>query len=190
MINKKINKHGFWIGDDNDFIYSYDKKLSLAILKFFKKERVKRVVDFGCGKGEYIKFFLDKGIKVKGYDGNPYTKKITNGLGEVLDLAIRQDLKNSFEWVISLEVGEHIPEKYENVFIDNLIRHCEKGIILSWAISGQGGEGHFNEKDNESVKNVFFKKKFLSDISLENFFRKNASLWYFKNTIMVFRKIL
>ena len=41
------------------------------------------------------------------------------------------------DWVVSFEVGEHIPAAKEGVFIDNLVGMCTKGVVLSWAVKGQ-----------------------------------------------------
>lgn len=46
------------------------------------------------------------------------------------------------------EVIEHIHPDYEEVFLDNLIRHSNK-ILISAAKPGQGGHGHFNEQEPE-----------------------------------------
>jgi hypothetical protein len=54
-------------------------------------------------------------------------------------------------------VAEHIPPEYESIFIENLISCNRKGIILSWAIPGQGGHGHFNEKPNDYVIDLITK---------------------------------
>ena len=40
------------------------------------------------------------------------------------------------DWILSLEVGEHIPAQYEQNFIENLHRHNKKGIVLSWSVEG------------------------------------------------------
>lgn len=41
-----------------------------------------------------------------------------------------------FDWVISVEVGKHIPAKFEDIYLDNLARHDREGIVLSWAVPG------------------------------------------------------
>src|SRR5579872_4362992 len=41
------------------------------------------------------------------------------------------------------------------IYIDNLHRHNRRGIILSWAVPGQGGHGHCNELENERVRDKF-----------------------------------
>ncbi len=42
-------------------------------------------------------------------------------------------LLNKYDWIISLEVAEHIPAQFESIYIDNLVKHAKEGIILSWA---------------------------------------------------------
>ena len=93
-----------------------------------------------------------------------------------------------YDWVMSLEVGEHLPQQFERTFIDNLQRHNTKGIILSWALDGQGGHGHFNERPISYIKNLFAQDGYINDIHSETMLRASATLWWFKNTIMVFRR--
>jgi 2-polyprenyl-3-methyl-5-hydroxy-6-metoxy-1,4-benzoquinol methylase len=61
------------------------------------------------------------------------------------------DLQKKFDCVISLEVGEHIPQKSESVFINNLISHTKQYLILSWATPGQVGDAHVNEQDADYI---------------------------------------
>ena len=106
----------------------------------------------------------------------------------VLDLSKEFDLGKKYECVISLEVGEHIPPKFEQTYLDNLDRHCSQCIIISWALPGQGGAGHVNEKDNSYVKNEFKKRGYKSWVEAENHFRNSSTFGWFKNTIMIFLK--
>lgn len=183
----EISEKGYWIGDASDY-HVTDQKLSDAMVHFFKNDKTKSIVDFGCGEGEYILNFLKHGLKCEGYDGNPSTPEITNGLCKIKDLSKPFYLEKKFDWVVSLEVGEHLPHQYETIFIENLINHAKKGIILSWAVKGQGGTGHFNEQNNDYIKNIFSKYGFINDLVTENFLRDQASVGWFKNTIMVFRR--
>jgi cyclopropane fatty-acyl-phospholipid synthase-like methyltransferase len=185
----EIHDHGYWLGEDAGCLgHYYDVSLSKEIIKFFQEEQAETVVDFGCGSGEYVKALLEQHINAKGYDGNPDTPQITNGIGEIIDLSSFFDLHERFDWVLSLEVGEHIPKAFERAFIDNLHRHNTQGIILSWALPGQGGSGHFNERSNRYVKKTICNLGYLNDLETENRLRNCASLSWFKNTIMVFRK--
>ena len=183
----EISERGFWIGTV-PWKRKTDWKLADAIVVFLKGEEGKDIVDFGCGEGHYVRYFLENDIEAEGYDGNPFTPELSNGICKVLDLSKPFYLGKTFDWVISLEVGEHIPPQYEKIFIENLMRHTKKGIILSWAVKNQGGTGHFNEQNNNYIKSIFSKYGYVNDIDAENELRKQSSISWFKNTIMVFRK--
>jgi cyclopropane fatty-acyl-phospholipid synthase-like methyltransferase len=184
-----ISDRGYWtINNEELKIYNpgifFDKSLSQELIKLFVGHTV---ADFGCGDGKYVEFFIEQGINCVGFDGNPNTKEISNGFGTVLDLSEEIDLGVCFDWVISLEVGEHIPEIFEQNFINNLHKHNKNGIILSWAVPGQGGTGHCNEKSNDYIKSKFDKLGHNNDLDLENHLRKHCRNIWFKDTLMVFR---
>jgi len=186
----EIDPRGFWISNQEDVVcqHIYDPLLSKGLLTFFKKESAQSIVDFGCGMGDYSKVLVSHDFNVEAYDGNPATPYLTGGIGGVIDLSIPFSLGKKYDWVMSLEVGEHIPKEYEQIFIENLMTHCENGILLSWAVEGQGGYGHFNCQNNDYIKNIFSQYGFDNDVEAENFLRDAASRDWFKNTIMVFRK--
>ena len=61
------------------------------------------------------------------------------------------------------------------------------GIVLSWAIKGQGGYGHVNERSNEYIQNKIEEFDFFYREDSSHLLRSKASLGWFKNTIMVFQ---
>jgi cyclopropane fatty-acyl-phospholipid synthase-like methyltransferase len=138
--------------------------------------------------GDYVKTFLANGLNASGFDGNPNTPELTDNLCKVLDLSIPKQFEEKFDWVMSLEVGEHLPPQFEDIFINNLHNNNNYGIVLSWAIKGQGGHGHFNEQNNDYIKSKICKLGYLNDIKSEDKLREDSTLSWFKNTIMVFRK--
>jgi glycosyltransferase involved in cell wall biosynthesis len=144
-------------------------------------------LDLGCCPGHYTKFFLYNNIESECFDGNPNTYTISEGLCNVADLTQIHDF-NQKDWVLSLEVGEHIPKEYEHIFIQNLIKHAKHGIILSWAVPGQPGDGHVNCQSNEYVISLMKENGFSLDTKTSIDLREVAELWWFKNTVMVFRK--
>ena len=178
---------GFWLGTSAQDQYYFDAPLIEGISDLFTKDHAISIVDFGCGDGKYQEFFLKKGFYAEAYDGNPDTPLITQRRAGIQDLSIPFDLGKQFDWVISLEVGEHLPQQFERIFIENLIRHTSKGIVLSWAVPGQGGHGHVNEQSNEYIKKVMDSYGWYNDVKAEKLLRKKASIYWFKNTIMVFR---
>jgi len=184
-----INKNGFWEGIEAASQHQYDSNLASALTKFFKQENAISIADFGCGMGNYVKTFNYNNIKASGFDGNPNTPQLTQqNCCTVLDLSIPILFDSKFDWILSLEVGEHIPQQFEHQFINNLHNNNKRGIILSWAVEGQGGQGHFNERNNTYIKHIFSNLGYFNDIIAENILRRNSTLTWFKNTIMVFRK--
>jgi GTPase involved in cell partitioning and DNA repair len=108
----------------------------------------------------------------------------------VRDLSREFHLERSFDCVLSLEVGEHIPEEFAETFLDNLCRHASRHIILSWAVPGQGGHGHVNCRSNAWVRQNLAERGFAGHPKLENQLRAAASLPWFKETLMVFEREL
>jgi cyclopropane fatty-acyl-phospholipid synthase-like methyltransferase len=184
-----IHVNGYWEGTEASCQHIYDLSLGDSLVTFFKTENVKSVVDFGCGMGDYVKTFQENNINAFGFDGNPNTPELTNNLCSVLDLSVPKQFEEPFDWIMSLEVGEHLPSKFEDIFIHNMHNNNKYGIVLSWAIKGQGGYGHFNEQNNDYIKSKICKLGYINDIESENKLRQDSSLEWFKNTIMVFRKI-
>jgi len=73
--------------------------------------------------------------------------------------------------------------------MENLHRHNTCGIVLSWALQGQGGTGHVNEQNNDYVKAKICAKGYVNDVDAEQALRQASRFSYFKKTIMVFRRM-
>ena len=51
-------------------------------------------------------------------------RTVSHGSVRFMDLSIPQYGIRQYDWIISLEVAEHIPEKYEAVYLDIIFRHA------------------------------------------------------------------
>ena len=180
-----ISESGSWENNSLEG-HAFDNFLCENIINFCKKNKIKDAYDFGCGHGQYTLKLNKNKIKCKGYDGNPYTKNISNEFCDVLDLTTDFNFEKK-DLVISLEVGEHIPERYESHLIEKIKKHSKKYIILSWAVEGQGGDGHVNCKSNDYIKSKF-ENDFINLMDDENIFREKCELPWFKNTVMIFKR--
>jgi len=182
---------GIWSGINSmDMMlhHVHDSSLANAVCSFFVHENIKTVGDLGCGTGFYTKQLIKSGINSYAYDGNPNTFEISGGVGSVLDLSNIFRFPEPFDWVLSLEVGEHIPAEFESTYIGNLHENNINGVVLSWAVEGQKGDGHVNCRNNEYIKDKFIDLGYSSDIIAEEKIRKSSTAPWFKDTIMVFRK--
>jgi hypothetical protein len=149
------------------------------------------IASFGDGPGVYKEIF-DRLNQVKVYDafdGAPYIENITNNVVKFLDLSVPVFHLNTYDWVISIEVAEHIPKEFETIYLDNMARHAKIGIVLSWSQEGQIGKSHVNERNFDYVKKQLEKRHFYHDEKSSNFLKENADLFWIKNNINVYRKI-
>ncbi len=179
----KVSPTGAWLEADVPDGFLHDAPLADALAEMFAE---KGVIDLGCGRGAYVSRFRELGIKCNGVDGNPETPKI-NRACTVVDLSKPYDW-NAADWVLSLEVGEHIPAEYQDAFIRNIDRANTDGVVISWAVPGQDGTGHVNCKSNADIKAIFAAMGYANDTDAEQTLRGKATLPYFKHTLMVFRK--
>lgn len=187
MEDHKINQRGFWETEDGHG-HMHDQRLMQGLIRLCRAYKHKYLVDFGCGMGDYVKGFQKAGISCHGYDGNPNTEELTGGLGLTLDLSEPQDFGVMYDMVLSLEVGEHIPEEFEGIFIQNLVTHADKMIVLSWAVPGQAGLGHVNCLDNDYIIGKLKESGFRYDARWSGILRRGSLLPWFKKTIMVFHR--
>jgi tryptophanyl-tRNA synthetase len=181
-----IHERGYWTSEKETDTHEFDKSLSDALISFYNN--VIRVVDIGCGKGDYTKAFINRGIDCIGYDGSPLTPLISGNTCYVKDFSQPVNI-GKFDLVLSLEVGEHIPEKYEQIFLDNLAAASREHIVMSWAVEGQPGIGHFNCRNNDYIISEMQKRGFAYNWRRSHYLRVQSTLPWFKDTLMIFEKI-
>lgn len=111
------------------------------------------VLDLGAGVGQYGRELLGTGAQWQGWDGAGDVEEYTGGFVKYADVTIPLALPRA-DWVLSLEVGEHLPRRHELMFIRNLHAHNRCGVLLSWACCN-GGHQHINLRPNAFVIRAF-----------------------------------
>ncbi|XP_045211083.2 uncharacterized protein LOC123562514 [Mercenaria mercenaria] len=142
----------------------------------------KYIGSFGDGPGKYKQLFIESG-EVKGYDaydGSPFCDVTSDGGVKFLDLTLPQYGLPLYDWALSFEVAEHIPRRFESVYIDNVVRHARECVVLSWAKVGQGGYSHINNRPFEYVRDLMDSLGFIHDYKISLILKSNASLGFFK----------
>ncbi|CAK8996436.1 Uncharacterized protein SCF082_LOCUS4790 [Durusdinium trenchii] len=181
-----IAPSGAWVGTEAAGYHMHDRPLADALITFFKTVEAASVGDFGCGLGLYVRDLRSAGLRSGGFDGNPATWEITEGRCLQADLSRDLDLGTRWDWVLSLEVAEHIPREFENSFLKNLDRHTCSGMVLSWG--NQAGEGHVNLRTSEEVEELMREHGFLSLPEKTAELRAAATLPWLQSTVMVFKR--
>ena len=164
------------------------------MIKLIDTEGIKSVNDFGSGVGQYRADVTNvrPNVDWRAFDGAGNVEEYTDGYLKWFDLSRPLSLPLA-DWVFSLEVGEHVPQQYEGMYLRNLHAHNCKGVILSWAVLGQGGNSHVNCHSNEYIISHFQDLGYEADIDLMKKFRAGGNStvqqhYWFTDSVMVFRR--
>ena len=146
--------------------------------------------DLGAGVGQYGRYILygNPNAKYLAFDGGEGLSHFTGNFVARTKLHIFQPYIPVMDWVVSLEVGEHIPFVFEKDYILNLHAHNTKGILLSWAQLGQFGHGHINNHSPSYIQRLFSLKGYTLDRDATWSIRRQALYPWFKHNIYVFRR--
>jgi SAM-dependent methyltransferase len=190
-MTNEISFTGYWNREIAHLNHVHSKELSEWICKFLANDKDKLVYDFGCGLGKYLKDLNDNGFtKLIGFEGDPPDKKEFDRI-EQKDLTIPFELQEKGN-VISLEVGEHIPREYQDIYIDNITNPCDGYLIASWAIRNQPGFGHVNCLNNNEIIPEFEKRGFeyliKESMDARSIIAQNTC--WFRDTLIVFKKLV
>lgn len=167
-------------------------KIVIPIIKEFLE--INSVVDVGCGPGQWLFAFEEKGINlVLGIDGPHVTNEqllINPTKFQVVDL---NDCKNisvsqKFDLCLCLEVAEHIsPENGEQLI--KFLTSLSDNILFSAAIPNQTGENHLNEQWADYWIELFsyFGYKFL-DVIRDKIWNDNQVNWWYRQNMFLVTK--
>jgi len=200
-----ISSTGYWSGEDIDLLHSMSKPLAKWLCTFFAGQEDALIYDLGCGVGAYLNelrkrdFRLLVGVEAERPKHSLLSKEnyIERDLTLPLNLA-GQPFRGTPGHVITLEVAEHIPPEFEGQFLDNVALCVKRGglLVMSWAVVGQGGDGHVNCRNNDYAIAAMERRGFVhfeaatksarSVISTE-YNEAAGELPWFKNTLLVFK---
>lgn len=188
MENVKIHHEGWWESEE-DVPHLLVESICNWIIKFLDKDKNYPLHDFGCGLGHYLAKIKEAGYtNLTGYEGKIAKNSQFNNI-------VEQDISKPFQVahkgnIMCLEVGEHIPAEFENIFLTNLANACDRYLILSWAERGLDFPGHVNCLDNyEVIPKVLVKGfEYLPQETMQAKIAVNDYL-HLKST-MIFKKII
>lgn len=151
----------------------------------------KSVVDVGCGTGSWL-FVWSKFFNINDFVGidGPYVKKeqlrIPKEKFLSCDLKESLDLDRRFDLVMSLEVGEHLPEATAETYVKSL-GSLGNVVLFSAALPGQTGTYHINEQYPEYWAAKFTKNGFVAvDYLRDKIWRNQHIEFYYKQNILLF----
>jgi len=180
-----VGPTGIWNVEEADGQHGSDPDLMKNLWKYFPMEEP--IYDLGCGPGDYCVSLSSQGFVVVGYEGT--SLKHLAKFHPIIQFDLTEDLNAAPANLLCLEVGEHIPLNRQQDLLHNIRKTCLNRAIISWAIPGQGGYHHVNEQANEVIIAEMARRGFSLHLADTLAIRKDASFWWFKNTLMVFDRI-
>jgi len=134
------------------------------------------VTDLGAGVGQFGHALRanQRDLEYHGYDGAGNVEEFTENYVMFADLTQPLYAKRT-DWVISSEVGEHIPNQFEKQVIANIHALNCKGVVLTWAVLGQEGHGHVNNHSNEYLIRIFEELGYTLNTTLTSALRRSVT---------------
>ena len=167
-----------------------DRGLAPALAEYFvarrRGARPATVGDFGAGRGWYSAYLN----KVEGLAAAPYDYGARPGTA-VRPFDISRPLNGTvpvFDAVLCLEVGEHVPARFEDVIFDNIATHAHDAVVLSWAAPGQPGLGHVNTLPEARVVAQMAARGWARDERASARLRAAASFPHFRAHVLAFSR--
>lgn len=170
-------------GDPNTYMPDVWKEL-------IRIDRIKSVLDVGCGTGENLKWFMGRGMRAVGIEGHPDAVRVAEANGIEV---IRHDYTtgafhyiNDFDLGICTEFAEHVDQRHENNWLITLVA-C-RAVLFTHGLPGQGGYHHVNCQTNKYWIDRFAEYGFRVDQEFTDRHRDASAVWG-RNTLTLFRAI-
>lgn len=162
QVYRRVSKNGVFYREEELWMCSLHvpKKLEKTVELFAPRS----VLDLGCGTGQSLDFFADRGVEALGIEGSrlAIARARRPELIRQFNLNQELDLRRKFDLVWCFEVAEHIHPNYVRCLVRSMCKHSDR-IVLSAAPPGQGGEGHLNEQPPEYWIRLFAEHGFEHD---------------------------
>ena len=148
------------------------------------------IVDVGCGTGEFLSLFQDRGVQeILGIDGM-YVERSQLAIPQenfrAVDLGTPFTLDRTYDLAVCLEVAEHLEPTAASNFIASLTRLAPI-ILFSAAIPLQDGYHHVNEQWPDYWAQLFREQGFLPvDAIRKRIWHNRRVEDYYRQNILLF----
>ncbi len=166
------------------YAYKLDGGLVQSLIPYLQN---KTVVDIGAGKGRYVMSLKAQGVDVHGLEGaeNIAAVRLTP-LVKHADLSQNLNPCAQYDWVLFLEIGEHIPKKFESTVFQNINCSTRDKVVISWAHPGQPGNGHVNCHSPSYITTRMSEYGFHLNPAIGAVLRNGSRFSWFRRNILVF----
>jgi 2-polyprenyl-3-methyl-5-hydroxy-6-metoxy-1,4-benzoquinol methylase len=187
--SERGDKRGIWSLETSLKRHRCDASLAVAIAASYKPSSA---VDLGCGLGAYCKILDACGwSNVAGIEGTPGVGSAPSAYRNIFLVDLTEPINpahSTFEFVLCLEVGEHIPRIHEKVFVDNMCALCNMDMVISWALPNQGGTDHVNKREQHEVEGMLAERGLVAVKGTTEYLRSQCYYKYFQKTVTAYRR--
>lgn len=173
-----------------DGILNEETEQARRLARYFKGYGIGCVLDVGCGPGNYVAEMRKIGIQAYGVDIDPRCKDVPHC--EVFDITAFDGICGHFPVILSLEVGEHIPEHLSWRYIRFIAAHTPGMVVFSAAAPGQGGDGHINCQNKSYWAHRFERYGYeydpMATHDIRNYMSQGYHLGWFAQNVMIFHR--
>ena len=128
-----------------DHHYTPDERIVQLLITLLSPSRGVHysLADIGAGVGQMCAALQsrDAELSCASYDGAGNVENTTQSFVQWIDLTRPLALPRA-DWVVSLEVGEHVPNQFEPMLVRNLHSMNCRGLLLSWGRYNGRLRGH------------------------------------------------
>lgn len=149
-------------------------------------------LDVGCGVGGWLAVLREHGVTdvvgLEGGEPDPRQLLVPADALRHVDLEEAFALGRSFDLIVCLEVGEHLPARAADVLVSSIAAHGD-AVLFSAAIPGQGGDYHLNEQWPTYWNERFEREGFdCFDVLRREFWtHEDVGYWYSQNMLLFTR---
>jgi|TARA_R110000824_G_scaffold164685_10_gene341061 cyclopropane fatty-acyl-phospholipid synthase-like methyltransferase len=168
--------------------------------EFIRVFGIKKVLDIGCATGLYLKTFQMNNVSGLGIEGSTIPQRLkwvpSNYIVQK-DLRFEINKFSGYDFVLSMEVAEHIEEEYADVYVNNLTKHNADTIFMTAAPPGHAGTAHVNCQPKQYWVDKIEKKGYTNTLAYDDMIKHYAAKateegvfihhWFLPN-FMVFKK--
>lgn len=160
------------------------------IQDFAQRHRPSSVFDVGCGKGLYLRFLRDLGVKdVFGVDRAEQSETVLASEDYAkADLQIPFEAGRRFDVVFCLEVANHLHPDTTDTLFNTVSNHATTTILFSMAEPGQVGNGPINGRTMPDVLAMWRNRGWVPDLIETLGFRALATLSWLRRNVVILKR--
>lgn len=185
-VSQPLQPEGDWYS--GHFEFNEEPLLSQKIIQQILLEGHSSLLDLDCVDGALMGNATANLVSYQGK--SPYLDAVgrMGGVINLLDPFQDFDLGVTYDWVVCIGLAGLLPAGTETVFVNNLKRHTNNAIVVTWFPRNYSGPYFLNPLTESEVEYLFTQQGLTRDLATESLLRAYANpMGFWPQTLYVFR---